>query len=205
MNHQPNGQQLQMIMTAVEPKAPSPPDGYTLRTFADTDTARYLELMRLAGFEGWGPETVQDTMKRILPDGFFVIQHVSGVLVATAMATHAPAPLHPSGGELGWVAGHPEHSGRGLGAIVCAAVVRRYRAAGYRRIFLRTDDFRLPAIKVYLKLGFVPFLFAPDMRERWQAVCAKLGWPFTPEHWPFVDSEIPPPVSPSLRASSSEG
>jgi hypothetical protein len=30
----------------------------------------------------------------------------------------------------------------------------------------------------------VPVLHAPDMAERWQAVCAKLGGAFTPDEWP---------------------
>jgi mycothiol synthase len=41
----------------------------------------------------------------------------------------------------------------------------------------------LAAIKIYLKLGYVPFLYAPEMPERWQQVCAALGWAYTPETW----------------------
>jgi len=26
-------------------------------------------------------------------------------------------------------------------------------------------------------------LFADDMPGRWQAICEKLSWPFTPEQW----------------------
>ena len=59
---------------------------------------------------------------------------------------------------------------------VCAAVVARFLQAGYERIYLKTDDWRLPAIKVYLQLGFVPFLFTMGMEERWKTVCAKLKW-----------------------------
>ena len=44
-------------------------------------------------------------------------------------------------------------------------------------IYLSTDDWRLPAIKVYLKLGYEPLLYADDMKGRWKAVCGKLGWP----------------------------
>ena len=100
------------------------------------------------------------------------------------MATHNPTPLHPYGGELGWVAGSPAHAGRGLGTAVCAAVVRRFLTAGYRRVYLLTDDWRLPALKVYLKLGFVPYLFEAGMAARWQGICNALHWPYTPESWP---------------------
>ena len=130
-------------------------------------------------------------MDKCLPDGFFVIEHIqSGRLVATAMAHHQSLPEHPCGGELGWVAGDPAHKGKGLGYAVCAAVVRRLLEIGYRNIFLRTDDPRLPAISVYLKLGFVPFLFAPDMEGRWRDICAKLGTDFARTrsvHAPFAE------------------
>jgi mycothiol synthase len=100
------------------------------------------------------------------------------------MAKHAPMPGHPEGGGLNWVAGDPEHRGKGLGLAVCAAVVKRFLGAGYRRIYLQTDDFRLPAIATYLKLGFEPFLFTEGMAERWQSVCEKLGRPFKPRAEP---------------------
>ncbi|MEI6915913.1 MAG: GNAT family N-acetyltransferase, partial [Armatimonadota bacterium] len=186
------GQQLQMVLSDVEIVVPALPEGYELRAFKKSDTASYIELMHLAGFAMWNSEMLDGALRGILPDGLFVIEHESGVLVATAMATHSSSEFHPFGGELGWVAGHPEHSGKGLGVIVCAAVARRHREAGYKRIYLRTDDRRLPAIKVYLKLGYLPFLFAPDMRQRWEAVCESLHWPFTPDIWPSVDFKALP-------------
>jgi mycothiol synthase len=154
----------------------SMPGGYALRTFRPGDVDEDLRLMRIAGFADWSREQLAGAMDKCLPDGFFVIEHIqSGRLVATAMAHHQPLAEHPCGGELSWVAGDSEHKGKGLGFTVCAAVVRRLIEIGYRNIFLRTDDHRLAAISVYLKLGFVPFLFAPDMERRWRDICAKLG------------------------------
>lgn len=72
------------------------------------------------------------------------------------MARHWPEELHPQGGVLGWVAGDPALKGKGLGLAVCAAVVARLIGGGYRRIYLSTDDFPLPAVKTCLKLGFPP-------------------------------------------------
>ncbi|MFH1708222.1 MAG: GNAT family N-acetyltransferase [Planctomycetota bacterium] len=179
--------QLQMLWPASRLAAPPAIDaapGYSLRIFEPADAAAYIGLMHKAGFKDWNAETLAATLKRILPDGLFVIEHMAtGSLAATTMAIHNPTDLHPFGGELGWVAGDPAHSGKGLGMTVCAAVVDRYLRAGYKCIYLQTDDWRLPAIKVYLKLGFVPYLFAPDMAGRWQAVCAKLDWPVDPA-WP---------------------
>ena len=86
--------------------------------------------------------------------------------------------------ELHNLAGDPAHVGRGLGMAVCTAVLQRFHRAGYHRVFLRTDDFRLPALKIYLKLGFLPLLYQEDMETRWETICQALKWPFTPTLWP---------------------
>jgi mycothiol synthase len=70
-----------------------------------------------------------------------------------------------------------------LGATVCAAVVARLLSSGYTNIYLNTDDERYPAIKTYLKLGFRPVLLTADMAARWETICNRLAWPFTPEGW----------------------
>lgn len=168
------------------------PAGFTLRTFRTGDEEAYCRLMAAAGFEGWDTARLHEWLLRVLPDGFFLIVHlVTGEIVATTMATHHPSDLHPFGGELGWVAGSPEHKGKGLGMTVCAAVTARFIRGGYRRIYLKTDDWRLPAIKIYLKLGYQPFLFLPDMEARWKDVCEKLDWPFAPRICLSADRSAP--------------
>ena len=163
------------------------PAGYTLRTYQPSDEPAFYTVMDLAGFTNWDDETLAPWLLKILPDGWFLIEHqASREIVATAMANHNPQDLHPFAGELGWVAGHPDHAGKGLGMAVCGAVVRRLLQAGYRHIYLNTDDWRLPAITVYLRLGWVPFLYAPDMAKRWQNICDQLDWAFTPDDWPTV-------------------
>ncbi len=176
------GQQLRMVWPRERLSTPpcwSVPEKYVLRTFRAGDEDGHVRVMRKAGFSDWKEENVRASLPRCVPDGFFVIEHkVKGRLVATAMAVDNPMPLHPHGGELGWVAADPEHRGKGLGYCVCAAVTARFLEAGYKNLFLRTDDFRLPAIKTYLKLGWIPFLFASDMPQRWVSVCERLGIDF---------------------------
>ena len=179
--------QLQMVW----PEGPSQipgldvPDGYEIRQLREGDEEGHIRVMHEAGFTSWDKAQLKDWWcNRALPDGVFVVEHKeTGQIVASAMACHRPSERHPWGGELGWVAGSPDHAGRALGRAVCVAVLRRFRQAGYRRIYLSTDDFRLPALKTYLKLGFVPFLFASDMEGRWQAACEQLKWPCDPSSW----------------------
>jgi D-aminopeptidase/GNAT superfamily N-acetyltransferase len=161
------------------------PQGYELRTYAPGDEPGFLRLMDLAGFGRWGMDEFRTWLGKVLPEGFFVVVHqATRRIVATAMATHHPTDRHPFGGELGWLAADPQHTGKGLGTLLCAAVTRRFLEAGYKRIYLLTDDWRLPALAIYLKLGWVPYLFEADMPGRWKAACEHLDWPYTPESWP---------------------
>lgn len=163
------------------PPVPQVPSGYELRCYAEADEAAYCALMAAAGFENWNHERLEQVKATILPDGFFVIVHrATGKLVATAMTHHQPTSRLPYAGELGWVAGDNGHAGKGLGLAVCSAVVCRFARAGYKTVYLKSDDFRLPAIKTYLKLDFQPFLCTPDAEARWQRVCETLRMPLLP-------------------------
>jgi mycothiol synthase len=174
--------QLQMIWPRERlTSAPSwsVPEGYGLRTFRPGDEEKYIGVMKSAGFSDWNRTNLDHALSHCLPEGlFFVVHDETTSLVATALALHNPDTLHPFGGELGWVAADPAHRGKGLGFVVSAAATKRFLDGGYTDIYLRTDDFRLPAIKMYLKLGYVPFLHAADMEERWQAVCRELKMEF---------------------------
>lgn len=182
--------QLQMVWPERlldEPPAFELPRGYALRTFEWGDRARFYEVMALAGWPGWDDEKLQPWLERTLPDGwFFAVHQASDQIVASAMCLHSHSTLHPFGGELGWLAGDPAHAGKGLGRVVSAAVTRRFLDAGYTDIHLYTEDYRLPALRTYLTLGYEPFLYLPEMAGRWRAVCERVKWPFTPEDWPQV-------------------
>jgi len=161
------------------------PSAYSLRTYRRGDETRFYEIMALAGWPGWDDEKLKPYLARTLPEAWFLAIHLeSGQIVASAMGLHDHTDDHPFGGEMGWVAADPAHTGKGLGAAVCSAVTARLISAGYCDIHLYTEDFRLPALKTYLKLGYEPFLYAPDMPARWQAICGQLQWPYTPDAWP---------------------
>jgi len=151
------------------------PPGYgvrLLRPHDAADRAEFLALMRITQLSTWSHERLALVCSTMLPGGWLGIVHTeTGALVATATAQDTPDPLlHPAGGEVGWVATHPAHRRRGLGRAVVTLALARLAAAGYRRIYLKTDDHRLPAIRVYLTLGFEPLLYSDDMPTRWTAI-----------------------------------
>ncbi len=162
------------------PPAIELPNGYSLRTYKQGDEPEMIELMRKSGFEDWGESQLTSLKNRALPNGmFFIVHDATNKIVATASASHNGTGVIPFSGTLDWVGADPEHRGKGLGYIVCAAVVRRLLEIGYTYISLRTDDFRLAAIKTYIKLGFVPRIFSDDMRTRWKNVYEQLGLKFS--------------------------
>jgi mycothiol synthase len=170
--------QLRMVWPLSRPDGPdlrTLPAGYDLRPYRQGDTAAYVRLMQRSGFSNWNEAKAQGVFDTMYPDAlFFIVHDASGDLACTSAAQNKPDEYHPGGGEMGWVATDPDHRGKGLSYITVSLATRRLLAEGHASVFLKTDDFRLPAIRVYLNLGFLPFLYLPDMHERWQAVCAAL-------------------------------
>jgi mycothiol synthase len=158
--------------------------GYRLRTYQPGDEPGFYEVMGLAGWPGWNEEKLLPWRSRILPEGWFMMTHLdTDRIVATAMALQDMSEFGREGGELGWVASDCAHAGRGLGAALSAAVTGRLLEAGYRDIHLYTEHYRLAAIKIYLRLGYLPYLHLPEMLDRWRAVCEQLEWSFEPAQW----------------------
>lgn len=187
MDEQSPYEQLQMVWPQRLLSAPPVvqlPSGYRLRTYERGDEPGFYRVMARAGWPGWTDEKLQPWLERVLPRCWFlIIDENSNEIVATAMGLHDHTELQPFGGELGWVAADPAHAGQGLGRAVSAAVTRRLIEAGYENIHLYTEHWRLAALKSYLKLGYLPFLYAPEMSARWRAVCEQLQWPYRPEAW----------------------
>jgi mycothiol synthase len=154
---------------------------YKLRQFDVHDTQNYYEIFIAANMQ---KPPLDYWQKHLLPNGFFVAEHIaSNSLVAACFASHHPTSRHQRAGNLGWLAVDPAHRGKGLGLSLSAAVTSRLIEAGYERIYLETHDHRLPAIATYLKMGWVPLMYMPEMESRWLAVCKELDWPYTPEQW----------------------
>lgn len=153
------------------------PAGFRLRTLATEDLNQWTSLMNQNGELGeWDQTRSQALFAKGSPmplSGAFVVVD-DEVLVATAQLhlhtndKYAPWP------ELGWVAALPAHRGRGLGRLVCLAVLRHAAAMGHPGVFLMTDDHRLPAIRTYLGLGFEPWMVDGTAAGRWAEALRRL-------------------------------
>ena len=167
------------------PRPPAVPDGYVVRRLGlDLGSVRTL-------IDSEGPisdRAWEDFLDRIVPEGAFLAAPAEGGQpVATASAIHNPRATRyyfPFGGEVGYLHVDPAHRGLGLGRTMVALVVARLIEAGYRHIFVGVQGWRLPAIKCYLRLGFVPLLHTDELLPRWRRVCRQVGWADSVADWP---------------------
>jgi len=149
--------------------APGLPRDYAIRTFRPADETAFLRLMGQADFDPWDDAKLHDNMAKIIPGGwFFAIEEQSGAVVGTIMCLHNYTGRCPFTGDVGWLACDPAHRGRGLGHVLVAQATRRFLEAGYRRIQLHTEHYRLPAVRIYLKLGYLPVVHGPESRSQWE-------------------------------------
>lgn len=130
------------------------PAGYAIRTYRAGDEAGWFACCNGGGLgtENWEPGRFSREMlgrKGITPESIFFAVDAAGEIAATATAV-----CEEDRGYVHMVAANPKHRGKSLGKAVCHAVMRFLTEKGYRRIVLETDDWRVPAIKVYRWLGF---------------------------------------------------
>ena len=98
---------------------------------------------------------------------------VDGVDVATA--TSYSRDEYPGDAVLHMVATHQKGLRRGAGKLAVLAVLHGLRETGCGAVWLYTDDFRLPAIQLYLSLGFEPVIDDEEMQARWDAIRTQLA------------------------------
>ena len=155
------------------------PQGYQLRTFQDGDEVHWANI--ISDSFGGRKRTVQDTQNEItcrdvfVPDGLFFITH-QDIPVGTACAWRQSIE-EAAIGYVHMVGVVREHTGKKLGKWVSLAVLHYFRDKEFTCAILDTDDFRLPAIKTYLNLGFVPVFVDDTQDKRWEEILNTLNLP----------------------------
>ena len=179
----PRPVQLQMARPHLEPgPALLPlPAGYELRLAHGDDDERDLAHVLTTSFEEeWSIERVRSSLTAA-PDVLAVyVVTWNDRPVATASSRYHPEQF-PDAGYVHWVGGLPEHAGRGLGSALMERLRQDFHERGYGSAILETDDQRLPAIKVYLRHGYLPLydVKGEDHRPRWTAIFQSL---LAPQH-----------------------
>lgn len=170
--------QLTMIRQNLENLPPLQcSNGYYIRTYRKGDEVHWARIMDTAFVNQ--DRTAQDTYANVIsqpdfdPNGFFfaIYEHLP---IGTACAWRRCF----RGEQVGYIdmlAVLPEHTGHKLGKWLTLFLLHYFKTQALTCVVLDTDDFRLPAIKNYLNLGFVPMFIRENHRLRWQNVFEKLG------------------------------
>lgn len=151
------------------------PEGYELRTYKPGDEAAWAEIMN-TGIGEWTAESCREKLigcPQFLPEGLFFVTY-GGTPVGSACAWRSSENEWEKG-SLHMVCVLPEHRSKGLGYLLSLAVLHFFRDNGFKEIELSTDDFRIPAIKTYLRLGFKPMFTDETHAERWKIVLDQIG------------------------------
>ncbi len=150
------------------------PPGYELRLFGPADLQRLTETLSSAFEGGWDDTRVRTALTEAPDVQAVYVVAWQGYPVATASSRLIGrwSDRFPNAGYVHWVGTRKDHTGKGLGSVLVARVLEDFIARGYQAAVLETDDERLPALKVYLKSGFVPVydVDGEDHRDRWSAI-----------------------------------
>jgi len=154
---------------------PEPPNlgEYVIRV-ANLDDAPAIGRVLTSAFgEEWSVDRVlRDLLKAADVRRTYIVEGPEGI-VATASAQTVP-DRWPNSGVIHWVGADPAVAGRGFGYAVSLAVLHDHREAGHRDAYLLTDDFRKPAIRTYIKLGFQPVYNTSEAEARWSELAMEL-------------------------------
>lgn len=156
------------------PPLPELAAGYTLRVAHDADMDGIATVLQGAfPNEGWTGEKARQALSKA--DGVetvFLVEQ-DGKAVATASSRLIPTEF-PGSGYVHWVAADAAHKGQRLGWVVSLATLHDFVRLGCTDAVLETQDFRLPAIKTYLRLGFVPEYRDAEHIARWSQIFIQL-------------------------------
>lgn len=157
--------QLKMVrdLTTPLPVLPPMPAGFTIHT-DDGTCDKAWEWIIGASF-GWdcSYDMIRNDQSCAPERVFFVREYSQDVATAAVQIRENVGTLH-------MVGIHPSGEGRGISKYVVHAAVQCMMDLGLAHVDLTTDDERLPAIKTYLDMGFVPVEDDEEMVERWAKV-----------------------------------
>ncbi|HIZ19935.1 MAG TPA: GNAT family N-acetyltransferase [Firmicutes bacterium] len=165
--------QLLMVsdLCAVPEDAPVPP--YGIRCMREGDEKAWETII----YEAFGVAVPSETLTgdpAYRPERVWFAVDEQDRPVATASCWTTPdyadgcAVLHMVGLR-------PAYAGRRLGQAATVAAMREAKREGFSMMALRTDPFRFPAIKSYLRIGFRPIVIHAAHKEMWERILRQVG------------------------------
>jgi len=141
-----------------------------------TDYEEWAELLNSDGsFGQWDAARVQrEIVAYLVAPGAATLIYFRGRLVGCFCACQDAATTRKKGYG-SWFFIHPEHRHRGLAEVLFYRTLAYFIEAGYEKIWMLTDDFRLPALNFYLSRGVRPVYNSLVSFFRWPRIMSKIG------------------------------
>jgi GNAT superfamily N-acetyltransferase len=156
------------------------PVGYSIRHYQAGDLPIWLAVQHAGDpYYVATAEVFHESMpgdESYLAERVLFIVDPSGREVGSA-AAWSDAALH--GREIGhvhWVAIIAEMQGKGLAKPMMSTVCAVMQQLGFAEAYLETNTRRLPAVNLYLQMGFVPYIRNATEHAGWQAIAPLLKY-----------------------------
>lgn len=158
------------------------PAPFTMRGYQPGDEVHWVDIHNAAdpahtySLEKFAHEF--EAERALLPTQQTYLCDGDGLPVGTATAWTYQVNDQPIG-LVHWVAIHPDSQGKGLAKPLLARICHKLHEMGFAQGFLNTSTSRIPAIGLYLRLGFVPYPRGDEAtaRHAWQVVREHLAHP----------------------------
>jgi len=171
-------EQLMMSRDDGEVGAIQFPAGYSMRSYQKGDEAGWCKccIDGKLGVEEISERAFEEKMlndKTVNPDNIFFLISPANEIVGTVTYQYTN---DETTGCIHMVGIEKSYRGKGLAVPLNLYAVQKMIDDGKKRIILTTDDWRIPAIKTYLRAGFTPVIRPgdTDMTNRWTAVMAQV-------------------------------
>ena len=147
------------------------PAGFALRWHQPGDEAHWLRIHLVADrLNRITPELFQmqfGSNAKLLRDRQCYLLAPTGQVIGTGTAWFNDNFEGGRWGRVHWMSIVPEFQGQGLGKALLSAICRRLRELGHERAYLITGAARVPAIGLYWKFGFEPWIRNVEDERVW--------------------------------------
>ena len=153
------------------------PDGCRIVSFSELDgaTDKWLDIVQYGLSNGkQDAEFYQKVMTANATYSedkcFFVLENERAVATLAVLCDYEKKE-----GYIHMVACREDSRGKGYGTLLNRVAEYTLKKEGMQTAFLTTDDWRIPAIKSYLRAGFLPDLSNEDFKARWEKIYATIA------------------------------
>ena len=155
------------------------PEGYYMRTYKKGDGMDWCKccIGGSLGIDEISESAFENRMlndKTVNPENIYFLVSPAGDISGTVTYQYTS---EENTGCIHMVAIEKNYQGKKLALPLNLYAVQKIIDDGKRRIILTTDDWRIPAVKTYIRAGFTPVIKSGDteMEKRWTDVIAQIN------------------------------